>query len=131
MTSYVNFDPRAAERRTREAWMSVPVQVPEPYKPSKLRTVLCYGIVVLGVGYSVFCLTPAHAAGSMASDVKIIHVSPSISVYGNDKATQSRSMEVLKQQGRMELENQRSDNRRALEADKAYYQKLKDQRKAK
>lgn len=130
MTSNISFDPRAAERRSREAWMEVPVSLVEK-KPSRVWSWFCHGVVVVSVGYCAYTITPAHAAGALAQDVRIIHVSPSITVYGNDKAVANQRLESLKQDGRMELENQRSVNQRALAADKAYYEKLKDQRKRK
>ncbi len=130
MKHVVSYDPRAADRRSANQWRHL-AEAPKPTLREKAYAAVMYGVVAVGVGVAVFYVTPAHSAGSMASDVRIIRVSPSVSVYGNDKAADSRRLETLKQQGRMDLENQRSANERALAADKAYYEKLKDQRKRK
>lgn len=79
---------------------------------------------------AIIFATPSFAGGSMAPEVRVIRVSPSIWQYGS-KADVASKLESQRQQGRVDLENQRSANRRALEADKAYYAKLKDQRKHK
>lgn len=72
--------------------------------------------------------------GSMAQDVRVIRVSPSVSMYGTAREIRKQKTwevrEAIKHNNASDLEEQRSDNRRALEADKAYYKKLADQRKA-
>jgi exopolysaccharide biosynthesis protein len=78
--------------------------------------------------------TPAWAGGSMASDVRVIRVSPSITSYGIVREIQKRQefeyKETYKLNGKMALEDQKFQQKRQLEADRAYYKKLADQRKA-
>lgn len=78
--------------------------------------------------------SPAWAGGSMASDVRIIRVSPSITSYGSIRDMQKRqdfqAREDIKLQGRMALEEQKFQHKRQLEADRAYYKKLAQQKKA-
>ncbi len=122
------------EYRPRPVWMDVPIQEPKPTTLEKVWQVCAYTSVVVGVGVAAFFVTPAHSAGSQGRDVKVIHVSPSIVQYGG-KIERKMRADIARDNNKavrsLELENQRSTNRRALEADKAYYQKLKDQRKAK
>lgn len=128
MTSHVNYDIRALEKRARNQWRDAVAEL-QPKKPTifdKVLTVIAYGAMAAAVGYAVFVVTPAHSAGSMATDVRIIHVTPRVAQIDKKAAA-----EAQKQQGRMELENLKSANRRQLESDKAYYSKLKDQRKHK
>lgn len=116
---------------------TVRFQEPAPAKWdfSKAWEALGYGLVVAGVGLAAFILaTPAHANGSMGIDVKVVRVSPSITSFGDTREGRKLKADVTrdaaKHQQRMELEQQKSDNARALEADRAYYKKLADQRKA-
>lgn len=110
------------------------VSFQEPAKePGRVWTFLAYAGLVMGAGLTVFLLTtPVKANGSLGIDVRVI--SPSITSYGPAPSTRKlrefRAQEAVKTQHKMILEQQRSDNARALEADKAYYKKLADQRKA-
>lgn len=116
--NYVTYNGPLPKSRAQRAW-----------------TWVGYGLVALGVGVAAFVVTPAHAQGSMAPDVRVIVVSPSVTIMGlGAQASSGRQQEIqlketLKHRSDMELEQLKSDNRRALEADKAYYEKLKFQRK--
>jgi len=106
----------------------------EPTWGEVVRLWLGYTAVAAGVGFAVFVyVEPAHAGGSMANAVRT--VSPSIVYAGPSKIERKMKADMMRDDNRARndsaLEQQRSDNRRALEADKAYYAKLKDQRKRK
>lgn len=107
----------------------------QPSLWEKVKPWVAYGVVLAGVATAAFIVTPAHAGGSMAHDVKVIVVSPSVTIMGlgaqGDTARQAevRLKETLKHRSDMELEQLKSDNARALEADRAYYKKLEFQRK--
>lgn len=88
----------------------------------------------------MFCGS-AFAQGSMAPEVnsaapavRVIRVSPSVSVYGTPKEQRQQKQwearEAVKFNNQVELENLKAYNKRLLEADKAYYKKLAEQRKA-
>lgn len=104
-----------------------------PTRWERCRKVLAYGVLAVGVFTAVYVVTPARAGGSMGHDVKIIRVSPSVSVYGNTREERKMKADVVRDNNRhsnvMELEELRGRNERALEADRAYYRKLADQRK--
>lgn len=76
----------------------------------------------------------ALAQGSMAPEVRVIRVSPSVSVYGTPKEKrqlrQYEAREAIKLNNQLILEDRKAENKRRLEADKAYYKKLAEQRKA-
>ena len=76
----------------------------------------------------------ASSQGSMAPEVRVVRVSPSVSVYGSvhdvKKQRAYEAREAVKLSNQMQLEELKSENKRLLEADKAYYKKLADQRKA-
>jgi hypothetical protein len=103
--------------------------------PSRLRTALVYGVVALGVAAATFYVTPVFAQGSMAPEVRVIVVNPSPSIVrlgqaaSDAKTREFRAREQIKQNHRLQLEEQKFLHRRMLEADKAYYKKLTDQRK--
>jgi|SRR5690606_14868471 len=84
-------------------------------------------------GVAAFSGTPAVAQGSMAPPVRVIVVSPSIQSFGETR--ENRQMKAWigrdnnEHRNDMELEQLRSMNERALEADRAYYKKLEWQRK--
>lgn len=131
--SLIHYNSKVVERRERQSWMNVPVQAPTPTLLERVWHGLMYTSVVVGVGVSVFILvTPAHArdVGVMNHEARVI--SPSISSYGTNIEQKLRA-DIVRDNNRfenqMQLENQRSDNQRALEADKAYYKKLEWQRK--
>jgi len=111
----------------------VAFQPPAPTRWERARTALAYASVIVGVGVAAFLVTPAHASGAFGIEVRVIHVSPSVSTYGTVRDMQKRqdfvARESVKTQNRMALERQKSADARALAADKAYYEKLKDQRK--
>lgn len=104
-------------------------------RAQRIWTRIGYGLVIVGVGVAAFLVTPAHAGGSMANSVKVIVVSPSVTIMGLDsQAASGRQQEIrlkenMRRSTELELEQLKSDNRRALEADRAYYKKLEFQRK--
>lgn len=105
-------------------------KVVEVKAPSKLRTIICYGVVFVGVAVASFYATDAFSQGSMAPEVRVIEARPSPSIIrlgnqGSDaKAREFRAREELKQSHRIELEELRHRHRRQLEADRAYYKRL-------
>ena len=115
-------------------YRDITIQPPKLTLFERVRMTVAYATVAVGVGVAVFYVTPSHAAGSMAQDVRVVSVSPSIVQYGS-KIEQKMKADIVRDNNKavrsLELENQRSINQRALEADKAYYAKLKDQRKHK
>jgi len=123
----------AVLRQTRE-YRDITIQPPKPTLYEKVKTAIAYTSVAVGFGIAAFYVTPVNAAGSMAQDVRVVSVSPSIVQYGS-KIEQKLRADIVRDNNKavrnMELEDQRSVNRRLLEADKAYYAKLKDQRKHK
>lgn len=85
----------------------------------------------------MLCLTlttQAMSQGSMAPEVRVIRVSPSVSVYGSTQDIKKQRVyearEAVKLSNQMQLEELKAYNKRLLEADKAYYKKLAEQRKA-
>lgn len=104
--------------------------VTAPTRWEKFCTFVAYGSVVVGVGVAVFAVTPVHAAGSMAQEVRRVSVSPSIIQFGS-KTDNQMKIDNNKAFNNLELEDRRSINRRILEEDKAYYKKLEWQRKHK
>lgn len=83
-----------------------------------------------------FSAVPAYAGGSMSREVSIITVHPTyevqrqsrINVLRKEIRRQDREARRFEQQ--LVRDAIREERRRALEADKAYYKKLADQRKA-
>lgn len=94
------------------------------------------GLVVLGVGIATYAMvTPAHSAGSMASEVRVIHVSPSIQSFGDTREGRKLRADTVRDNNRHEQSMERLEReyqlKRSIEADRAYYRKLVDQRKKK
>lgn len=113
---------------------SVKFQEPTPSRWAKARQIIAYTALVAGVGLAVFvAATPAHSAGSMASDVRVIEVSPSITYLGDTREGRRLQADTIRDKARFEqrqkLQQDRSIQQRALEADRAYYKKLEFQRK--
>lgn len=106
--------------------------LPESSRARAWRYV-CYGVVLAGVAVAAFVVTPAHAGqGSMAPEVRVIRVSPSVSFFGSREERKMKAdvtRDYYQHQNDMELEELRGRNDRALEADRAYYKKLEWQRK--
>jgi hypothetical protein len=105
-------------------------------RTEKVWKYFMYGVVAAGVTFAAaYVVTPADAreVGSMNHEARVIQVSPSISIYGSRKEEGKVRGQIMRDNNRhandMELENLRSLNRRALEADRAYYKKLEFQRK--
>lgn len=97
---------------------------------------IMYGLVVAGVGVATYAMvTPAHSAGSMASEVRVIHVSPSIQSFEDTREGRRLKADTVRDNNRHRQDMERLERRyeleRALEADRAYYRKLIDQRKRK
>jgi hypothetical protein len=111
-------------------YRNITIQPPKPTLFEKIRAAVAYTVVTVGVGVAVFYVAPAHAAGSMAQDVRIIHVSPSVVQYGS-KTERQIQVDNNKAQNQLNLEQLKFEHSRQLNADKAYYEKLKDQRKHK
>lgn len=113
----------------------VAFQEPTKSGPGPIWTGLAYIGLMVGVGAAAFILTttPAPAAGSMGIDVKVIHVSPSITSFEDTREGRKLQADVTRDRYRhqqdMELEDRKAEHRRALEADRAYYKKLEFQRK--
>jgi len=123
----------AVMRQSRE-YRLITITPAPPTLFERVRVTVAYVAVAAGIGYAVFVVTPANAAGSMAQDVRVVSVSPSIVVIGTKEERKMKAdiaRDNNKALNNMELENQRSINRRYEAADKAYYEKLKDQRKHK
>lgn len=137
MTSQVNFDIRALERRARNSWrdVDVAIQAPRPTVFERVRAAVAYGTVAAVVGWAVFYVTPSHAAGAMAHDVNRVTASPSFVYFGDTREGRKAQADIMRDDNRAarqtELENLKFQHERALAADKAYYEKLKDQRKHK
>lgn len=114
---------------------TVTFQEPTKPRPGKVWAILAYAGLVAGVALATYVVTtPAHAAGSMGIDVRVVHVSPSVTIYGTREERRLKAdvaRDNNRHQQRLELEQQRSNNARALEADRAYYKKLEAQRKGK
>src|SRR6266511_683758 len=119
-----------ADRRETLLWRDVVIQPPKPSLLSRVWTVVCYTSVATAVGVAVFLVTPAHAGGSMAQEVRVVHVSPSVVLYGS-KLYRKLKVDNNKAQNSINLEQLKFEHSRQLLADKAYYEKLKDQRKHK
>lgn len=75
---------------------------------------------------------PSMAGGSMSREVSIIYVKPPLSVIRQNqaKADAKARVKLYKETEKSNLEAQKFAQKRALEADKAYYKKLDQQRKA-
>lgn len=121
----------AVMRQSRE-YRTITIQPPKLTLFERVRMTVAYTSVAVGVGVAAFYVTPSHAAGSMAQDVRVVSVSPSIVQYGS-KIEQKMKADIVRDNNKavrnMELENQRSINQRMLEEDRAYYKKLEWQRK--
>lgn len=113
----------------------VETKAPEPIGPGRFRTFVAYAAVAVGVAVATFVVTPVYAQGSMAPSVRVVVAKPSASILmlgqraEMERDREFRVREQIKQNHRLELETARAANRRALEADRAYYKKLADQRK--
>lgn len=134
---HITIDEKAKIARAMRERVEFVTVTAEPTWPEALRTWLGYTAVAAGVGFAVFTyVEPAHArdVGTMNHEARVVYVSPSVSIYGS-KIEQKMKADINRDNNRANnaysLEQQRSDNRRALEADKAYYKKLSDQRKRK
>lgn len=137
MTSHVNFDIRALEKRAQSSWREVEVAI-QPSPPTvfeRVRAAVAYGSIVAVVGWAAFYVTPSHAAGSMAQEVRRVTVSPSMVYFGDTREARKAKADILRDDNKaaraVELENLKFDHQRQLLEDKAYYEKLKDQRKHK
>ena len=87
--------------------------------------------IILAASLAVSAV-PAHAGGSMAPEVRIIHVNPPASIRRADEWS-ARQKEIARQDRASEKsaeKSQRAAERRALEADKAYYKRLEAGRKS-
>lgn len=122
--------------RSRSLRASVTFQEPAParFDWRRVREIVAYAALVAGVGLAVFVAsTPAHSAGAFGIDVKVVHVSPSVTYFGDTKEGRKLRADVaregVKHQNRMEEIDRKAEHQRALEADRAYYKKLADQRK--
>lgn len=129
MTSHINYDRRALERRAQNEWRNIPAKVAET-RPSRLKTILAYGVVVVGVSVAAFYVTPGHAASTSS----IIYLGDKAKIQmrvDNNKAENSMRLETYKSENQLRLEDAKSLHARQLEEDKAYHERLKDQRKGK
>lgn len=79
-----------------------------------------------------FLAGSAGAAGSMASDVRVIRVNPTPSIVRMGESARSEKTRIirLKEQAKTDREVMKFEQKRALEADKAYYKRLEQDRKA-
>lgn len=135
--SIIHYDPRAMEKAQFKSWRELAREV-EPKKPTlanKVWASLMYGTVVAVVGWAFFYITPAHAAGSMAQDVRVVTASSSFVYFGDTREGRKAKADIArdnnKAQRNIELENLKFEHSRQLLNDKAYYERLKDQRKGK
>jgi len=123
----------AVLRQTRE-YRDVTITAPKPTLCERVRTAIAYASVAAGVGFAVFYVTPVSAQGSMAQDVRVVSVSPSIVQFGTPVEQKLRA-DITRDNNRaanqMQLEDQRALHQRQLEEDRAYYKKLEWQRKQK
>lgn len=101
-------------------------------KPNRLRTILAYGVVIVGVAVASFVVSPAKADGSMAPSVRVIVVQPSAAVRRLNAMENLRKAQ--KAEAKAEAKAQRAAEKAAekarVKADKAYAKKLEAQRKA-
>ena len=90
-----------------------------------------FGKIILAVSL-VVTAAPAMANGSMGREVSIIFVKPprEIAVIDRYRAEKKIQRMYEKEAAKSSLENQKATNKRLLEADKAYYKRLENQRKA-
>lgn len=86
-------------------------------------------LAVLALSSMVF---PAYAGGSMAPEVRVIIVKPSLTIQRIDEeiARQKRMKAAAKESAKLEQEERKFQQKLQLEADKAYNKKLEAQRKA-
>jgi hypothetical protein len=136
MTSNISYDYRALEARSRNAWRDIELEI-QPIKPTwktKAWTTFNYALIVAVVGVSVYYVTPAHARDVGVMNHEARQISPSVVLYGSatrQKFQADVARDNNKAENQMELENLKFDHQRQLLEDKAYYEKLKDQRKHK
>jgi hypothetical protein len=136
MTSQINYDIRALERRARSAWrdVEVAIQPPQPTIRGKVWAAFNYSLVAVAIGVTVFYVTPSHAAGSQSNTPSIIYLGDKAKIQmrvDNNKANNATRLEKLKSENQLQLEDAKALHARQLAEDKAYYDKLKDQRKGK
>lgn len=107
---------------------------PEP-KPSAAGKILIGSILAATVFGCAFIATPVRAAGSMAPEVRIVHVTPEQRAAANLRSIRkeqvARSKEQIKEQAKMDREVYKAETKRQIEADKAYYKRLAADRKSK
>lgn len=133
MTSSINFDRRALERRAQNKWRNVEAQV-APRPESRLKTIFAYGVVAVGVAVAAFYVTPVRAAGSMANTPSIVYMGEKAKLdirRDNNKALNTMQLQRQRSADQLRLEDAKSLHQRQLAEDRAYYEKLKDQRKHK
>ncbi len=134
MTSNVNYDIRALERRAQSSWQRIEAQI-TPTPPTvfeRVRAAVAYGGLIAVVGWAAFYATPGHAAGAQSNTPSIIYMGEKAKLQmrvDNNKHLNAVRLEAVKSEDQLKLEEAKSLHRRQLEEDKAYYKKLEWQRK--
>jgi type IV secretory pathway VirB10-like protein len=128
MTSHVNYDRRALERRAENKWRNIPAQVAE-VRPSKFKMIVAYGVVAAGVAVAAFYVTPSHAADKTSSIIYLGEKAKFDMRVNERKASNQMAVDNNRLYNQLQLEDAKSLHARQLEEDKAYHKKLEWQRK--